>query len=452
MKLKKAVLAGVLGLGLILVLFGVLGGSPIARAANFNVDVTNDENDGSCDPGDCSLREAIIAANDNGEADTITLGSGTYILSLAGQDEDDGATGDLDINASLTIVGAGPTERIIDADGIDRVFHIDTGVATVVISGVTIMNGSVGFSGGGIRNYDADLTLINTVVVSHMAAGYGGGIFASLGGVTVTAVKIWGNTASHGGGVHLRDISGSFTMAGGEISSNTATLHGDGIYVFNGRATLNRGQILSNTALLGGGVHVSYGRVTLDGAQINHNMADAGGGIYVAQSAGIFTQTGNSTIAYNQATDTGTNDGGGGVCVANGTGVIEGGEIVSNNTAFDGAGVYINDGSALIGAAQIIRNTADFSGGGLYVVDGSTTVSRTVIARNAADDGGGIFRDGGGSLDLVNTTISENEASHGSGGGLRNDGGVTNLIFVTVAATRPRRERGGSSWAPASSI
>jgi CSLREA domain-containing protein len=711
MKLSRVFFTGIVGIALLLALSGLLGGSPLVRAAGFSVDVTNDENDGSCDPGDCSLREAIIAANGNGEADTITVGSGTYILSLVGQDEDDGATGDLDITAPLTITGAGPTETIIDANGIDRVFDIETGVATVVISGVTIINGNANFSGGGIYNYDTDLTLINTVVVSNAAVNYGGGVFssrgtltvedtqvlsntakrgggihvnydpgsltltgdslvaynrsigssmdgagagiylgsssallesgqifsntagsygggvyASSGGVTLTGVLISGNAAFYGGGVHLRDSGSNLTLVGGEISSNTATLSGGGVYVFYGAATLHSGQIVNNTAFEGGGVHISYGNVTLDGAQITNNEAERGGGVYVAQSTGAFTQTDNATIAYNHATGTGTNDGGGGVYINHGTVVLEDGDIVSNtagngagiftadvnsvltqtgdsiiayntavtdgggvyvyygsvalqggqildnaasdgggvyvqygdvtldgvditdnlaerggglyiyqtdvtlsggqinsneaddgggvyvqnsaatliqtsdamisrntavngggvylasgnaalfdsrityndadyggglylsetdaeltvswgainnNTAFDGGGVYINNGSAVIHAAWVTRNTANWSGGGLYVVDGSTTVSQTVIASNNADSGGGVFRDGGGSLDLVNTTISQNEADHGSGGGLRNDSGVTNLTFVTVVSNTATAGAGG---------
>jgi CSLREA domain-containing protein len=69
-----------------------------ALAAGFSVTKTTDTNDGACN-ADCSLREAIAAANAAAGADTITLPAGTYQLTLAnvGANEDSNTTGDLDI-------------------------------------------------------------------------------------------------------------------------------------------------------------------------------------------------------------------------------------------------------------------------------------------------------------------------------------------------------------------
>ena len=60
--------------------------APLAEAATFTVTKLADTNDGTCD-ADCSLRESIIAANADAAADTIVLGAGEYILSIAGIDE-----------------------------------------------------------------------------------------------------------------------------------------------------------------------------------------------------------------------------------------------------------------------------------------------------------------------------------------------------------------------------
>ena len=89
---------------------------------------------------ECSLREAIQAANTNAEfggcpagdvgSDTITLPPGTYELTIAGDDEDLNATGDLDVLEDLIIRGdsefstiilnniaADPKDRVIDLQG-----------------------------------------------------------------------------------------------------------------------------------------------------------------------------------------------------------------------------------------------------------------------------------------------------------------------------------------------
>jgi hypothetical protein len=53
---------------------------------------------------DCTLRGAVIKANANGGADTITLQGLTSTLSISGAGEDAAATGDLDITDSVTIM------------------------------------------------------------------------------------------------------------------------------------------------------------------------------------------------------------------------------------------------------------------------------------------------------------------------------------------------------------
>ena len=80
-----------------------LHAAPIARAATITVTVTSDDNIVN---GNCTLREAIRAANTdtsvdacpagNG-ADTIVLPAGNYVLALGGMGENFAAAGDLDI-------------------------------------------------------------------------------------------------------------------------------------------------------------------------------------------------------------------------------------------------------------------------------------------------------------------------------------------------------------------
>ena len=105
------------------------------EAATFTVTKTADTADGACD-SDCSLREAIIAANASLGSDTITLPSGTYNLTIpgvAGVDDVDPAIGDLDLKSGITVSGAGPSVTIIDASAIGtRAFDIPAALATTV--------------------------------------------------------------------------------------------------------------------------------------------------------------------------------------------------------------------------------------------------------------------------------------------------------------------------------
>ena len=122
--------------------------------------------------GDCSLREAVRAANtnlavdacpagQNGQTDTITVPAGTYTLTVAGNDRD-AAGGDLDLRDNavdnavaddLVISGAGATTTIIQACAVeqqsancpagqgvvDRVFDVID--ARVAMSGITVRHG-----------------------------------------------------------------------------------------------------------------------------------------------------------------------------------------------------------------------------------------------------------------------------------------------------------------------
>ncbi len=277
-----AVLA--LSLGLTLAVVWLLGsGLRVVRAASFTVNTTADDYNGSC-AGTCSLRDAIVRSNQNGQRNTISLGSGTYVLTRTGAGEDAGLTGDLDITSTrpITIVGVGAGQTIINANGIDRVLDIRPGAGTVVISGVTIYNGNAGTNyGGGIRDADADLMLINTIVMSN-TAGDGGGVYIDSGSVTLSGGEIISNTAPIGGGVYVSTSTATFTQTGvSTITLNIASNNGGGVYIGSGSATIDGGQVVSNTAYSGGGVFVDSGNVTLSGGQIVTNTATFGSGLYV---------------------------------------------------------------------------------------------------------------------------------------------------------------------------
>src|SRR5687768_585044 len=89
-----------------------------------------DANDGACD-ADCSLREAVIAANAAPGPDTIVVPPGQYDLTLYGAYDDDALTGDLDIRESVVISGSGAGATEVNAAQVyDRVWDILTGAVT----------------------------------------------------------------------------------------------------------------------------------------------------------------------------------------------------------------------------------------------------------------------------------------------------------------------------------
>jgi CSLREA domain-containing protein len=235
--------------------------------------------------GDCSLREAIQAANTDAVvdacpagsgADTIDLPAGTYTLSIAGAGEDANLTGDLDVTADLTINGAGAATTIIQAcaivppstscTGLDRVFHIDPSAAgvTAEISGLTIQNGSASF-GGGISN-GGTLTIDSSTVSGNSAGAFGpgGGIFNG-GTMTVNNSTVSGNGAGDGGGILN---FGTATLTSSTVSGNTAPSTGGGISNFTGASATLKNTIVANSPSGGD----CSGIITSDG----HNLDSDG--------------------------------------------------------------------------------------------------------------------------------------------------------------------------------
>jgi CSLREA domain-containing protein len=279
--------------------------APAARAASIGVTTTADD---TLVNGNCTLREAIIAANTDtavdacpagSGADTISLPAGTYTLAIAGTNEDAALTGDLDITKPLTLRGAGKGNSIIDAAGIDRVFQVTDG--PTVIKGVRITGGSAGGTlGGGIFLDNGDLTLDDVRVTGNV--GNVGGIrvdpFTSL---TIVDSRLDSNAGASAGGLQ---ISGSATVviANSDISGNTSSVSYAGIANF-GTLTLTNSTISGNSANQDGGGVYSSGTTSLYNVTIANNTADLtgsaggdGGGIFVA--SGTFSAK-NSIIGAN---------------------------------------------------------------------------------------------------------------------------------------------------------
>jgi len=250
------------------------------------ITVTTTE-DNLSDNGDCTLREAIQAANTDAAVDACPPGRGTdlillpaghYGLSLAGRSEDANATGDLDIRSNLVISGAGSAATVIDAQGIDRVLHVLTG--TVEIRGITVQNGRAadgvdsdcgvyggegcpGESGGGIANRGS--TRLVDVIVQNSRSGNGNGNDSAPNG-----------DGGDGGGIinegRLELFSTQITGNRSGDGKSLGVYGGDGGGVFNLGILIGDGVIVSTNQTGRGGwaPHVSYVFPGLGGGITNH--------------------------------------------------------------------------------------------------------------------------------------------------------------------------------------
>jgi CSLREA domain-containing protein len=143
-------------------------GMPVrTRAASFTVDSTMDlvdanPGDGVCSAGPsgpCTLRAAIQESNALPGDDDVILPAGTYVLTIPGADEDDGATGDLDVGDAVSVFGAGRDVTIVDGNGLDSVFDFH---ASGTLLDMTVRKGNP----AGIRGAESGIDTVSLERVS----------------------------------------------------------------------------------------------------------------------------------------------------------------------------------------------------------------------------------------------------------------------------------------------
>jgi len=199
-------------------------------------------------------------------------------------------------NTTITLTGVGG-EKIISRSGIGYLFYIGSGITLVLDTNITLQGNSDNSSslvqvrhGTLIMNTGSKITgnsYTRELGFNPNETRLGGGVNVTSGTFTMNGGEISGNTASHGGGgVYIHDLlyTGKpvFTMNGGKISGNT----GGGVLCLNGGTfTMNGGEISGNTASSGGGVNVQgTGIFTMNGGVISGNT---GGGVAL-RSRGTF--------------------------------------------------------------------------------------------------------------------------------------------------------------------
>ena len=179
-----------------------LGSTSAAQAASVTVTNTGDAKGGTCpSPSSCTLRDALNNA-ENGEV--VSLTAGTYTLN--------GAEGAVEIEANVSIVGAGASTTTITASPASALIDVDD--AEVTLSGITFRGGVAGASGhegsGGALTNDGGKVLISnsaftdntangeTTNASYDYGGYGGAIYNDDGELVVSHSSFTSNTAAGG--------------------------------------------------------------------------------------------------------------------------------------------------------------------------------------------------------------------------------------------------------------
>ena len=216
--------------------------------------------------------------------------------------------------------------------------------------------------------------------------GGGGGVYVTSATATISACRVFSNTADAGGGLYLQ--SSPVTLISNSVTANTAAHAGGGLYLDHSAATLNANSVTANTAsYYGGGLYLLVSPATLRANSVATNTANYGGGLFLESSA--------ATLVSNN--------------------------VAANTAAYEGGGLYLLVSPATLSANSVTANTASSYGGGLCMYASGATLTNNVVADNRAGTrGSGLYISDGMYVPapapwLLHTTIARNGGGDGSG-------------------------------------
>lgn len=400
-----------------------------AFAATFVVTRTDDPVPGACLRTDCSLREAINAANARAGRDTVQLGAATYLLSRSGAggsfSSDSGA---LWVQDDVDIIGAGRSSTRIRwahwllrgaGDSVLAFWNTSPAPLDARVSDLAISHGR-GDSGGCVQFVkSASRYAMQRVDVEHCTAIEGGGLSVLGSELMLTDVEVRDNVATYdGGGIRL-DYS--------------ATLRGSDLAIHGNRAGRDGGGLIAKKMMLSSPSTTMV--VAEGGMKIAANEAGRnGGGVAVTGDMGL-SIFGNHQLRIAQNT-----------AAAEGGGLWRGPRYVAvqhqpllvwntkveGNLAYSGGGIAAQGRLQLSGLDVRDNTTSGGDGGGLLMAEltGEAAILASSFTDNVARQGGGIHARCH-SVGLQNVSLQGNQAIDGAAAWLP---GTALLTHVTVNA------------------
>ncbi len=413
-----------------------------------------DTNSGGSGGPDCSLADAIIAANtgstsagcstgSNG-ADEIVFNSNLSNNAIVLTADLPVITGDLDIIGTAGQISVSGDNlysifvvegvrlnlfglRLLEGNGkTDSTIiggFVNNGGALAAISGAfvtvndtTFTNNSAFWGGGAIfAEDDSFVELNNSRVVNNHAYQRGGGVAAVDAQISVQNSLVLNNTASRGGGIWLTQ-NATTSIINSQISNNVGTLKAGAIFSEAGGAVdIVESELLNNSS---GAPYIPYqsflggGAIAVSGAELNvlnstiagNNSFHSGGAIHAHSGAQISL---NSVFLLDNSS---TNSGGAIYTESNlETSITR--SFIANNTTNDSGGAIhaLNNAVVTLNGSTLSNNTADIKGGAIFADDSNVGFTNsTVSSNNSGEEGGAVYANNGAVLELNNSTFAEN--------------------------------------------
>jgi CSLREA domain-containing protein len=383
----------------------------------YRVNSTDDTNDGVCDAANCTLHEAIVAANATTITDVILLPDSATITLLKNTG-DQGESGLPSITRSVIVEGRGTIIRR-DPNSQDRfrLLTVPDGNARLTLNDLILTGGSApDGAGGGAIYSDGPLTINRSILSDHRAGngasgpgadGGAGGAIRSSGALTITDSELSNNVAGNA-------AFGGAGGPGGAIWANA------GLSITGSRLTGNRsggGSIVPGGA---GGAIWGNGNIVITRSVIAGNETGPGGSIANGGfGGGVFSNgplsVSGSILSGNRAGNGGGTSGGGGAgggIASSGTLTTITGSTLSGNRAGSGVGrvggsggsggAIFSTGPLMLSQSTVSGNRSGDSsglgttpppgnGGGVQVEGNAATFSRNLITGNSGTSGREVF-------------------------------------------------------------
>ena len=356
---------------------------------------------------DCSLADAIIAANrDRAEGDC-PAGRGTDITALS---QDITLRAELPIITSkITIEGNGYT---ISGNNRYRIFYNDGGALTInnltmtkgYVEGELITNADESLKnasanpiGGAIVNWEGTLTISGSSFSGNSAEV--GGAIVNWGELSIISSTFRNNLAEHGGAVFNEE---ELSISDSSFSGNSAYTGGGGA-ILNGKdgeLSISDSNFSGNSARYGGAIF-NWGELSIISSTFSHNLADrSGGGAIRNWKDGELSITNSSFSGNSAAFWGGAIDNGGELSIISST--------FRNNSAEYGGAIDNGKHSELSIISSTFRNnSAELYGGAIRNwKDGELSIVNSAFSGNSAERGGAVYNHEDGELSIVNSIIA----------------------------------------------
>ncbi|HVE56142.1 MAG TPA: FG-GAP-like repeat-containing protein [Pyrinomonadaceae bacterium] len=346
--------------GFILMGFVFLWSVISVNAVTFTVTKTADTSDGACD-ADCSLREAVTAANSLSSNDEINFDASVFgthqIIILGGQEIMIGNGG------SLVINGTGRGLLTISGNSQSRVFTVGSGSAATIKDVEIALGNGVGAimsgAGGGLLVQQGGTLSLNNAAVSFNSS-----TLTDTAGLKVPALYLNQDAFRDG----KDSISAGFVSGGGGGIFNLGNLFLKGTLVSDNFTTASGSGALGG----GGGIH-NVGTAELIDSTVDSNRTFSVNGAYAIAGAGIYN---GFQSTFNLINST----------VSNNTGRGNGGGINNNAEA------TLNIINSTVSANR--AETESGSGGGILNFATVKTVHATIAGNFAEATFSGVYNSG----------------------------------------------------------